>query len=82
MFLILVAVLLGFSAVAEAPSPELQDAYAGALEEHEPLQNVMRLYLRLAGVVWVAVEWIAAIFLWKGYKLLSAHFAAAKESAA
>lgn len=31
--------------------------------DSESLQNAVYLYLRLAGVVWIVVEWIAAIVL-------------------
>ncbi len=34
-----------------------------------PYRNAMYLYLRLAGVVWIAVEWVAAILLWRGLRL-------------
>lgn len=32
--------------------------------------NALLLYLRLAGVVWIAVEWVAAVILWRAYRLL------------
>ncbi len=35
-----------------------------------PYRNAMYLYLRLAGVVWISVEWVAAILLWRGLRLL------------
>jgi len=35
-------------------------------------RNALYLYLRLAGIAWVAVEWIAALLLWRGYRLLGA----------
>ena len=35
-----------------------------------PYRNAMYLYLRLAGVVWITVEWVAAILLWRGLRLL------------
>lgn len=41
---------------------QLQDA---------PYRNAVYLYLRVAGVVWVAVEWLAAIILWRAYRLLT-----------
>jgi hypothetical protein len=34
-------------------------------------RNALYLYLRLAGVGWVTVEWIAAILMWRGYRLLA-----------
>jgi hypothetical protein len=33
--------------------------------------NALYFYLRMAGVVWIGVEWIAAIMLWHGYRLLA-----------
>lgn len=38
-------------------------AYAQAMAEEEPLQRAVYLLLRLAGVVWITVEWIAALVL-------------------
>jgi hypothetical protein len=35
-------------------------------------RNALYLYLRLAGIVWVAAEWIAAVLVWRGYRLLAA----------
>jgi hypothetical protein len=32
--------------------------------------NALYLYLRVAGVVWIAVEWVAAILLWKSLRLM------------
>jgi hypothetical protein len=34
-------------------------------------QNALYLYLRIAGVIWISVEWIAAIILWKSYRLIA-----------
>jgi len=33
--------------------------------------NALYLYLRVAGIVWIVVEWWAALILFKGYRLLS-----------
>ncbi|NIA12436.1 MAG: hypothetical protein GWP08_00040 [Nitrospiraceae bacterium] len=35
-------------------------------------RNAVYLYLRLAGAVWILVEWIAALVLWRTYRLVSA----------
>jgi hypothetical protein len=35
-------------------------------------RNALYLYLRLAGVIWIAVEWLAAYVLWKSFRLISA----------
>ena len=34
-------------------------------------QNALYLYLRLAGVVWIAVEWLAAFVLWRSFNLIA-----------
>ena len=36
----------------------------------QPLRNAVYLYLRLAGVAWIAIEWVAAVLLWRGQSLL------------
>ncbi len=36
-----------------------------------PYRNALYLYLRLAGVVWIAVEWIAAFLLWRTYRMVA-----------
>lgn len=33
-------------------------------------ENALYLYLRIAGIFWITVEWIAAIVLWRAYRLL------------
>ena len=33
--------------------------------------NAMYLYLRLAGVVWILAEWVAALILWRAYVLIA-----------
>lgn len=33
-------------------------------------QNALYLYLRMAGIVWCTVEWIAAIILWRAFRFL------------
>ncbi len=34
-------------------------------------RDALYLYLRLAGVVWILVEWGAAVILWRAYRLLT-----------
>lgn len=58
---------------------ELLAALRAAYQEDALYRNAMYLYLRLAGVVWIAVEWIAAIVLWRAWRMLS-RAAKAKES--
>ena len=60
---------LGLLAVASFAGPARADALS-ALHEAEaslqPLRNGVYLYLRVAGIVWIGVEWVAAILLWRG----------------
>lgn len=48
--------------------------YNDVYHEEEPVRGFVRLYLRVIGVVWITVEWIAAILLYKGYRMLRPHF--------
>lgn len=48
----------------------LQSGYRQALDDARVGYRFMELYLRVAGAVWVIVEWIAAIYLMRGYWLL------------
>ena len=45
-------------------------AYLDAIREDEATRRFVELYLRLAGAVWITVEWIAAVFLALGYRNL------------
>jgi hypothetical protein len=36
----------------------------------EAYRNAMYLLLRISGLAWITVEWIAAIVLWRAYFLL------------
>ena len=40
-----------------------------------PVRQFVGLYLRVAGVVWIAVEWIAAAYLIRAFVLLRRWFA-------
>lgn len=53
----------------------LQAAY----EDDAVYRNAMYLYLRLAGVAWIAVEWMAAVILWRACRMLG-HAARHRES--
>ncbi|MBI4558317.1 MAG: hypothetical protein HY706_12115 [Candidatus Hydrogenedentes bacterium] len=46
------------------------DAVPAALYGESLLQNAVYLYLRLAGIAWIVVEWTAAIILWRAYRML------------
>lgn len=50
--------------------------YNAAYDDEEPVRGFVRFYLRgMAGVVWIIVEWIAAILLYRGYTMLRSNFA-------
>ncbi len=72
--LLVVFLLCTFPAWAVAPlnAPELVPAMRRALAEDAAYRDAMYLYLRIAGVSWVAIEWVAAVFLWRAYRLLRA----------
>ena len=72
------AVLLGaLDAPAQtvADRSALEDAYLHATHADEPTRRFVELYLRLAGGVWITVEWIAAVFLVLAYRRLARWFA-------
>jgi hypothetical protein len=50
-----------------------------AAQDDAVYQNALLLYLRLAGVVWIAVEWAAAWVLWRTWRLLRKRIAVLKE---
>jgi len=52
--------------------PALDAAYQGAVEAHQIQENAVLLALRLAGAVWIAVEWVAAAVLAIGFHRLRA----------
>ena len=60
-------IAIGMAAVHEGA---LRAAHAD-----EPTRRFVELYLRLAGAVWVAVEWVAAVYLILGYRRLAKWFA-------
>ena len=49
----------------------LRDGYLHATYADEPTRRFVELYLRLAGGVWITVEWIAAAGLVLGYRRLA-----------
>ena len=57
-----------------APSAAAANSWAQVIQMSEgwlaPYRNAMYLYLRLAGVVWITVEWIAALILWRASLLV------------
>jgi hypothetical protein len=62
------AVLAAGAMDDEAARRILEQAHAA----DQPCRNAVYLYLRLAGVVWVVVEWVAAVMVWRTYRLLRA----------
>jgi hypothetical protein len=75
-FLLLVILCFCLTAWAWASTGPVQpDAIPRRIRCPDPLVwNAMYLYLRMAGVVWIAAEWIAAVVLWRTYRLLLRHF--------
>ena len=51
-----------------------------AAHADEPTRRFVELYLRLAGAIWVAVEWVAAVYLILGYRRLAKWFARTGEA--
>jgi hypothetical protein len=64
-------------------SKQPADAWSQVLSVSEsclaPYRNAMYLYLRLAGVAWIAVEWIAAVVLWRACMLIGSALRARTE---
>lgn len=52
----------------------MQTGYRGGLEDIRPGYRFVELYVRVAGAVWVVVEWIAAVYLVRGYFMLRRFF--------
>ena len=67
-------VLAQAPAAAIADADPLVSAYVDAKAGLQPLQNAVYLYLRLAGVVWITVEWVAAVVLVRTYFLVRRKF--------
>lgn len=47
------------------------EALRRSYEDEVLYRNAIYLYLRLAGVAWTCVEWIAALILWRAYRMLA-----------
>ncbi len=64
-----------FAARASAATPPggegLLAVLQAAYQDDAVYRNAMYLYLRLAGVAWVAVEWVAAVILWRACRMLT-----------
>lgn len=53
-----------------AESERILAALDAAQQVDAVYANALLLYLRLAGVAWISVEWVAAVILWRAYRLL------------
>jgi len=54
---------------------ELEAGYTQGIREDIPTRRFVELYLRVAGGIWIIVEWTAAVFLVMGYRQLARWFA-------
>lgn len=54
----------------DAALRQIESAYLAARQEDRPTWQFVELFLRVAGVVWIVVEWIAAAYLIRGFVLL------------
>lgn len=80
---VVAVILLSVSAGMAQSAVGLASVHEGALRAahaDEPTRRFVELYLRLAGAVWVAVEWIAAVYLILGYRRLARWFARTGEA--
>lgn len=72
--------------ISEAQAQTLADlrdverAYDRAIHDDEPTRRFVELYLRVAGGIWIAVEWVAAVVLFLGYRRLVRWFADSEAS--
>jgi hypothetical protein len=71
--LLVVTSAVAFPALAGQPEvlEAVDAAYRSAHEASAPIRSLQQAYLRLAGIVWIGVEWIAAFVLWRVYILLN-----------
>lgn len=71
------AVLVAPEAAAHfsrAVETHLQHGFSEALTDARPGYRFVEFYLRVAGAVWASVEWIAALYLFRGYLMLRRFF--------
>jgi hypothetical protein len=68
---ILILIALSLAASPAFAADDVETALWAAHRADAVHRNALYLYLRLAGVAWVTVEWIAAIVLWRAYRLLA-----------
>lgn len=69
--LTVVVLAIGLTTAASAETTEIIDRfYFDAHGEDEPVRNFVYLAHRAAAVIWITVEWIAAIILVRAYAFL------------
>jgi hypothetical protein len=75
--MILAVILMSLAVLGGVPVdsiPEESERILSALDAAQQADavyaNALLLYLRLAGVAWISVEWVAAVILWRAYRLL------------
>jgi hypothetical protein len=59
------------ASVAVAAPDVLLDSLRASYEADAPYRNALYLWLRLAGLAWIAVEWVAAFILWRAWRALA-----------
>ena len=83
LFSLAAVALVSGSWIASAQTPEtlasISEAYERAYEEDGAVRNFVYLFLRVAGAVWIGVEWVAAVALAVGYRALRTAFLDAGE---
>ncbi len=62
-------------AQSQADMDALENGYVRAAYADQPTRRFVELYLRLAGGIWITVEWVAVVFLVLGYRRLARWFA-------
>ncbi len=66
--------ILLLSSNAEAAMDEVERAYRLAVREDSPIAYGVFLFHRVAALVWISAEWIAAAVLILGHRELQKHF--------
>ncbi len=70
VILILLGLALSIGAFAFTPPQRIHALIQEVYRQDTVYQNALYLYLRIAGIVWITVEWIAAIVLWRAFHFL------------
>ena len=56
-----------------------ETVYIQAVQASQTQNNALLLYLRLAGIFWIILEWTAALVLWRAYRLLATQLPTLKD---